>query len=130
MTGEITVRPRAAVGGRGSRAAAVPSPAGTDVAIRDNPTHGDWMRNFEAVIEALGFVKLRQDLMAADLTSVNASRNQIHDITSWSADVTAAALFIVTGLGRIDERIQHLIEGYRQIGGTDQGADPAFYRDI
>ncbi len=129
MTGEITVRPRAAAG-RGSGAAAVPSAAGTDVAIRDNPTHGDWMRNFEAVIAALGFIKLRQDAMAGDLTSVNASRDQVRDITNWSADITAAALFIVTGLGHIDKRIQHLIEGYRKIGGVGQGADPAFYRDI
>jgi hypothetical protein len=103
---------------------------GADVAVSDNTTHGAWVRNVQAVLAALAYIKARQEGIAADLTSVNASHDQIRDTTNWSADLTAAALFIITGLGRIDSSIQHLVEGYLQIGGVGQGADPRFYRDI
>ena len=126
--GQITPRPRGGIT-QGSGAAPA-ARGGADVAVRDNATHGDWVRNFQAVVAALAYIRLRQEGIAADLTSVNASRQQIRDITAWSADVAAAVLFIVTGVGKIDKSIEHLIEGYRQIGGVDMGADPAFYRDV
>lgn len=127
-SGQITPRPRAGITAGGSSAPAVRG--GAEVAVKDSTTHGGWAGNMEAVTAALAYIKLRQDAIAADLRSVNASPDQIRDINKWSADLTAAALFIVTGFGRIDTRIQRLIEGYRQIGGTDQGADPRHYRDI
>jgi hypothetical protein len=126
--GEITPRPRAGTA-RGTGAAPA-ARGGVDVAVRDNTTHGAWVCNVEAVIAALAYIKLRQEAIMADLTSVNASRQQIRDIRAWSADVTATAMSILIGLGRIDASIRHLIEGYRQIGGVEMGADPAFYRDI
>lgn len=125
MASQPAVRPR-------SQPAAITATGGTgtDVAVTSSTTHGLWARNIEAVARALAFMILRQDAMKKNLTTVNASKDQIRDITAWSSDVTVVIAFIVAGFAALDKPIQYLIDGYQQIGGVDQGADPGHYRDI
>jgi len=118
------------VGITAGTSAAPATRGGADVAVKDSTTHGGYARNVEAVARALAYMRLMLDAMTGDLKSVNASADQIRDINAWSAEVTAAMLFIVTGFGGLDKKIRRLIEAYLQIGGVDQGADPRFYRDI
>ena len=128
VPGQINARPR--VGITAGTSAAPATRGGADVAVKDSTTHGGYARNVEAVARALAYMRLMLDAMTGDLKSVNASADQIRDINAWSAEVTAAMLFIVTGFGGLDKKIRRLIEAYLQIGGVDQGADPRFYRDI